>query len=168
MIVCCEAGLLDEARALYEKICQSDGLAREFGRFLMVDALLAEGCHFFGDSERADTIYRRLARGAGANVAIPPGMALWWPITYYLGLLAETNGNLDLAIDHFEDALAMTQTEQSPPLAAYVECALGRVLLLRGRPEDRDRARSLFTSALATAERLGMPPLAERARELLG
>ena len=49
-------------------------------------------------------------------------------------------------------------------MVAYTQYEYARMLLARGEPDGSARARELLGEALATADRLGMTSLAERAR----
>jgi DNA-binding CsgD family transcriptional regulator len=86
-----------------------------------------------------------------------------------LGLLAQTMGNLDKAVEHFEAALAFCrQAGYRPELAwtcyDYADMLLNPVGAHGRAPlhDDRARAMSLLDEAVAITRELGMPPLMER------
>jgi class 3 adenylate cyclase/Cdc6-like AAA superfamily ATPase len=81
------------------------------------------------------------------------------------GLLLETLGRLDEAVEAVEAGLAFLPPAYAPARvhAAY-DCA--RLRLLRGAPGDRDRARALIDEALGQAQKLGMKPLLTRLMDL--
>ena len=85
------------------------------------------------------------------------------------GLLAQTVGNLDQAIAHFEDALAFLRGGYRPELA-WTCSDYADTLLQRNEPGDRDKAMSLLDESLSISSELGMRPLMERVlsrREIL-
>jgi tetratricopeptide (TPR) repeat protein len=107
-----------------------------------------------------------------------------------LGLLAQTMGNLDKAVEHFEDALTFCRRAGYRPELAWTCCDYADLLLQRAsavagetsqpvRPEpvegrgstssprteaqqDRRKAMALLDEALAISRELGMRPLMER------
>ena len=81
-------------------------------------------------------------------------------------LLATTLGRLEDAERHFIEALAMNERTGARPYLAHTQHEYAAMLLARGDPADRQRALDLVNRALATAQELGMPPLAERALAL--
>jgi class 3 adenylate cyclase len=86
---------------------------------------------------------------------------------YGLGLRADQLERWDDADEHFRLARERNTAIGSPPWVAYAEhdhaCSLAR----RGRARDKARAKKLATSALTTADQLGMARLAFEARETL-
>ncbi len=85
------------------------------------------------------------------------------------GLLADAIGNVDLALTHFEDALAFCRRGYRPELA-WTCCDYADTLLQRNEPGDREKAMSLLDESLAISSELGMRPLMERVlsrREIL-
>jgi class 3 adenylate cyclase len=79
--------------------------------------------------------------------------------------LAATIERWDDAIVHFEHALQMNG-RISPPWHAWTQHQYADMLLRRGDPGDREKALSLVTQALDTAQRLSMVTLVERALAL--
>ena len=87
-----------------------------------------------------------------------------------LGLLAHTMGNLDKAVEHFQDALAFCRKAGYRPELAWTCCDYADTLLQRNNPGDRGKATSLLEESLAISSELGMRPLMERVlsrREIL-
>jgi len=94
-----------------------------------------------------------------------------------LALLAQTMGNLDQALDHFEDALAFCRKAGYRPELAWTCCDYADLLLDpstssgRAVSDNRAKAMSLLDESLAISSELGMRPLMERVlsrREILG
>jgi DNA-binding CsgD family transcriptional regulator len=83
-----------------------------------------------------------------------------------LGLLSTTQGQLDQAMVHFEDALAFCRQAGYRPELAWTCYNYAEALLQRGQPGDHARAISLLDESLAIAQELGMRLLAERVTTL--
>jgi DNA-binding CsgD family transcriptional regulator len=84
-----------------------------------------------------------------------------------LGLLAQTMGNLEQAVAHFEDASAFCQKAGYRPELAWSFCDHADALLIRSNRGDRSKARSLLNESLAISNGLGMNPLEDRVTGLL-
>jgi predicted ATPase/DNA-binding SARP family transcriptional activator len=161
-------GKLDEAKALYEDVAANDFADLPAGvPGAVAVSELGELCPLFGDARRSAIVYELLAPTADQNIVQPPCAAYYGPTSYYLGLLAAATGRIDLAVEHFEQALHRTQEHGTPPFTAQVQHGLAGALLTRAGPGDVDRAHELLISALATADELGMKPLAATVRTLL-
>lgn len=76
-----------------------------------------------------------------------------------LGLLAQTMGNLDDAVVHFEESLAFCQRAGYRPELAWTNYDYAGVLLERDEPADLSMAMSLIDQALSISTELGMRPL---------
>ena len=79
-----------------------------------------------------------------------------------LGLLAQTMGNLDQAMSHFEDSLAFCRKAGYRPELAWTCCDYADTLLQRNGEGDRAKAMSLLDESLYISQELGMRPLTER------
>jgi tetratricopeptide (TPR) repeat protein len=126
---------------------------------------LAEVCCFLGDSSRADTLYRLLLPYSGRNVTRGQAFAPLYSADHYLGLLAATISKWDEAAGHFEAALAIHARMGARPLLARAQLDYARTLFRLGSPA-RARGRSLLEQAIATARKLGMASLLEKAEAL--
>jgi DNA-binding CsgD family transcriptional regulator len=163
-----ETGRADEARREFEQLALDDfaGLPRDFTRATTLSSL-AFTCAALGDAPRAAVLYALLLPFAPYNVRTTRiGIVCFGSAAHYLGLLAATRQCLDDAARQFEAALAMNARLGSPPFLAISQYELARVLVERGGPGDRDRARALLDQALATAGSLGNRRLAGLARAL--
>jgi DNA-binding CsgD family transcriptional regulator len=76
-------------------------------------------------------------------------------VSYYLGLLAMTLERWDEAEQHFTVSLDLNRQWGYRPYVAYTRYAWADMLLRRGEPSDRERAREALTDAKATAEEIG-------------
>ena len=86
----------------------------------------------------------------------------WVSIDRLLGLLADTIGNTDQAITHFEDALNFCRKAGFQPELAWSCYDYANLLLERDSEGDRAQASSLLDESLEIATNLGMRPLIER------
>jgi DNA-binding CsgD family transcriptional regulator len=127
---------------------------------------LADACAAVGDDDVAELVYPELAPLAGGNVVIGHGVACYGAADRYLGLLASTLGEHDLAAEHFEQALAVNRAAGATTWIAHTLYAYGRTLRMRGSSDDALRASTLLSEAAALAGRIGMPMLLARAEAL--
>jgi DNA-binding CsgD family transcriptional regulator len=79
-----------------------------------------------------------------------------------LGLLAHTTGNLDQAMEHFEDSLAFCRKAGVRPELAWTCHDYTEALLERNGPGDHARALTLLEEALNISRTLEMQPLRQR------
>ena len=89
---------------------------------------------------------------------VGPGLS----IDRLLGLLSQTITELDLAAQHFEDALTFCRKAGYRPELAWTCCDYADMLLERDAEGDRDRAVAYLEESLAISSDLGMRPLMER------
>jgi hypothetical protein len=102
-----------------------------------------------------------------ARTAVAGGAVLFCgAVAHYLGLLAEATGRPELARRHLEDAAEVHERLGALPWLLRSRLELAR--LLRGDPDQRDRAAELLAGVRAEAERLGLDGLAAAAAGLLG
>jgi len=111
------------------------------------------------DSAACLELYAGLKSQSGTSVSL-----LFLCADRLLGLLAQTMGNIDQAMAHFEDALVFCRDAgYRPELAWTCRDYAGALLVgLPGRtplPEDRAKAMSLLEEALEVSSELGMRPL---------
>jgi len=119
-----------------------------------------------GDADLAALVYPELAPLRGANVVIGHGVACYGAADRYLGMLAATLGEPDLAAEHFEHALAFNRAMGASTWVAHTLYAYARTLRARGCDGDAERAAAMLTEAATLAEQIGMPMLLARARAL--
>jgi ATP/maltotriose-dependent transcriptional regulator MalT len=152
------ANKFDAAEAAAQAVLSAPSAAPSFAKFartgLALLALLRR------DIEAAREQYDALAshRGTMSSFLISDDRLL--------GLLSTTQGQLDQAMVHFEDALAFCRQAGYQPELAWTCYEYAGALLQRGQPGDQARAMSLLNESLAIAGELGMCPLAERATTL--
>jgi tetratricopeptide (TPR) repeat protein len=118
-----------------------------------------------GDIDEAREQYTALEPGRGTITA--PG---YIAADHLLGLLAQTMGNLDLAVGHFDDSLSFCRRGGFRPELAWTCFDYADTLLQRQGPGDREKATTMLDESLAISSELGMRPLMERVlsrREIL-
>jgi DNA-binding CsgD family transcriptional regulator len=154
-----------EARRELARVA-ADGLGR-FRESLWLAALtyLTDACAALGDEPMAALLYAELAPLSGENVMIGHLVACHGAADRYLGMLARTLGEWDLAAEHFEGALALNRRMGAVTWVAHTAYEYARLLLARDHA-DRDGAAALLAEAATLAERIGMPSLLARTRAL--
>jgi DNA-binding XRE family transcriptional regulator len=116
-----------------------------------------------GDRRWAEALYELAAPYAGSNCTL--GVASFLGAAdHWLGVLATAAGRYTEASAHLEAALTRHRDMGARPWTALTEEAYGRVLSLRGQPEDIERAAALTESAMRTAEELGLAAITNRPR----
>ena len=108
------------------------------------------------DTEAAGEQYAALESWAGVA-------AVGANVDRVLGLLAGTLGNMDQAMAHFEDSLALSREAGYRPYLAWTCFDYADTLVRRDGPDDWTKAIILLDESLAIATELGMRPLMERA-----
>ena len=128
-------------------------------------AYLADACAALGDEAVAALLYPELERFGGENVMIGHLVACYGAADRYLGMLAATLGEAEVAEAHFERALELNRRMGARTWVAHTAYEYARFLLARrrGGPE---RAGALLGEAAALAERIGMQSLLGRIRAL--
>jgi DNA-binding CsgD family transcriptional regulator/tetratricopeptide (TPR) repeat protein len=164
--VLAELGMEDEARRELEHVRNEGFDALRAALWLASLTYLADACAAVGDADLAALVYPELAPLRGGNVVIGHGVACYGAVDRYLGMLAATLGEPDLAAEHFEHALAFNREMGASTWVAHTLYAYGRTLRARGRDGDAERAAAMLTEAAALAEQIGMPMLLARARAL--
>ena len=164
-----EGGRGAEARKIFEELA-----ANGFGEFVshggstVSTCWLAEVCALLEDSSRAATLYEILLPYAPqVNVIAGWAGSCCGSVSRQLGLLATVMSRWEEAERHFEDALEMHARMRARPFLARTQCEYAKMLLARGAPGDREKARELLNQALGAAEELGMRTVAERSAALL-
>jgi DNA-binding CsgD family transcriptional regulator len=156
-----ELGMHDEARAELDRIAD-DGLAllRE-SLWLASLTYLADASAAVGHSPTASILYPELSPHAGTNVTIGYGVMCSGAADRYLGMLAATLGETELAKRHFEAALELNRAMGAETWVAHTAYEYGRMLQAVG-DGNSDRAGVLLAEAASLAEAIGMPALLGR------
>lgn len=160
-----ELGMEEEARRELSRLV-ADGLD-PFRESLWLASLsyLTDACAALGDEATAALVYPELEPLAGTNVMIGHLVSCYGAADRYLGMLAATLGEAELAQEHFERGLELNRRMGAVTWSAHTAYEYARFLLVRGGAE-RARAEALLGEAATLAERIGMPGLLVRVRAL--
>jgi hypothetical protein len=121
---------------------------------------VAESAALVGPVSLAERLYGRIKALPDHYVVLGMSYMSWeGPSVRLLALLASFLGRWEDAAAHFEAALARCRQLGTLPYLARTEYEYGRMLAARAADGDAERARALFASARAMAERLGMSGL---------
>jgi DNA-binding winged helix-turn-helix (wHTH) protein/tetratricopeptide (TPR) repeat protein len=164
-------GAVEQARGALDRIAARgfDAIPRDEW-WLGTLALLTQLVAALGDAPRARELYDLLLPYASRNLTFQLFRLYAGSTSRFLGLLAETFGDLDAAARHCADALEANARMGARGPSAWTQLGYARVLLVRAGAGDGEAARELLTRCLATARSCGMSgletsaaPLAERA-----
>jgi DNA-binding CsgD family transcriptional regulator/tetratricopeptide (TPR) repeat protein len=160
-----ELGMEAEARRELAHV-QSEGLEplRE-SLWLASLTYITDACAALRDEGTATLVYPELAPLAGTNIMIGHLVSCYGSADRYLGMLATTLGEWELAEGHFERALAMNRQMDAVTWLAHTKYEYARLILARG-PGHRDRAAALLAEADDLAIRIGMTALRNRIKAL--
>ncbi len=128
--------------------------------------LAAEVCAAIGDGERAAQLYDLLSRYQGCFLVVTTSIACHGAVDRFLGLSARAMGELDIAAQHFQAALAANRRIGAAVISARTATDYAATLLLRDRGDDRHLARSLIADARITTSRLALTSLERELDEL--
>lgn len=128
--------------------------------------LLAQTSSYLRDAPRAEQLYAALLPYANRNIVIGAALACDGAVSHYLAVLAAVSCRWDVAVVHFEHALAFNHDIGAEPCAARTAYEFARVLLQRGADGDAARAAALLLTAAERARTLGIEGLAEAADRL--
>jgi len=158
-----ELGMADEAREQFDLVAADDfaGLPTDV-LWLGTMSYLAEVCAFLKDAPRARVIYDLLAEFEHLNSTIGMPPLPLGSVHMFLGLLAETFGDRDLALRHHNDAVLKNRAMESSPLIARAKYEHGVLLPQSSDSGDRERGRLLLESSSEIAKQVGMASLVTR------
>ena len=129
--------------------------------------MLCNACLNVRDAESANQLYDLYLPGEMHFTIVGYGVMYWGSRARELGNLASLMGRFDEAEEHLELAISQNSKTGAVPWVARSQYDLARMLLRRGDPKDRQRARDLAEAAHRTACRLPMEKLERDTTELL-
>jgi class 3 adenylate cyclase/tetratricopeptide (TPR) repeat protein len=165
-LIASDLGFRDAARKSFEDLAAGGFAFPVDAKRTLTIAYLAEVCTRLGDVDRAARLYDLLLPHQDLAVIAPATTVCCGSAARYLGMLAATLGDWAAAEDHFTAALAMDEQLQAWPWLAHTKHEYALMLRARGRPRDQQRATELIATAMASAERIGMPALQQELRSL--
>ncbi|MDP9188218.1 MAG: protein kinase [Actinomycetota bacterium] len=128
--------------------------------------LIGESAALLGDVERSRAIYEELLPYAGRVIVVARAAACNGPVDRVLGLLAQTSGRRDRAVQHLGDAIEISKRIGDRPGMTLSRVELAEVLLDRDGRGDRERALELLGDALPLAQGMGARWIVDRALRL--
>jgi tetratricopeptide (TPR) repeat protein len=160
------AGFRDRARAALDRLA-AGGLAAlpQSSTWLPGMLAIAEAAAELGDRAIAREVYDLLLPHRDLPAMPSLAVVCLGSSERPLGLAARTLGDVDLAVDHLDRAVAADRRLGNRPLAAITLAELAGALRERDRPGDRDRAAEALDEAIATAEALDMAVRADAWRD---
>ena len=148
-----ELGMVLQARTELERHVVNGVVQLADDDLLPVTAsYLTDAAVTVADSACAEALYRLMLPWQHVHVALLH-FACYGPAARYLGMLAITMNQPDLAQAHLEAALASCRATGMVTYEVHAQYWLGRVAILRGRPGDASKR---FAEATTLANRLGM------------
>jgi class 3 adenylate cyclase/tetratricopeptide (TPR) repeat protein len=160
-------GRKGEAQALIDELAANDfeDLPTD-ANWTIALAILAFGCAFTGDAERAARLYGMLSPYREFVVlAGMPALAIG-SVEAILALAAATCGRWDDAEDHFTRAIAKNEEMANPAWATHIRYEYAVQLARRGDPADAHRLGEVLRACLTGADAMGMSRVVEQARSL--
>ncbi|MEA2396602.1 MAG: eukaryotic-like serine/threonine-protein kinase, partial [Thermoleophilaceae bacterium] len=154
----------EDARRKMDRLAVDDFAAlRGDPNRMVAFSMLGQAAARLGDRERGERLYELLLPYAEHNIVIGAGWSCQGSASLPLGELAGALGRYDDAERHFDAAMRMNLSMESPPLVAETLIRHGEMLAGRDEPGDRERAADMVAEGLDTAQGLGIPALVERA-----
>lgn len=159
MLMCCETGLADRARAALDAVAGEDfsNLPRD-DMWLICMVFCAEACACLGDTARAPVLYDLLEPYENQTANHPTAICLG-SIAGHLGLLAELSGRRDAARSHFESSIEKNRAMRAWPALARSQFWLARMLMRDQAEDGHDEAKKLLADAEQLANRFSMAGL---------
>lgn len=159
MLMCCETGLADRARAALDAVAGQDfsGVPRD-DMWLICMVFCAEACAHLADKAKAAILYGLLEPYEDQTANHPTAICLG-SIAGHLGLLADLVGRKEAARRHFENGIAKNRAMRAWPALARSQFWLARMLMADQADESREEARKLLADAEQLASRFSMTGL---------
>lgn len=153
----------DAARTYFDRLLSKglDALPRST-TFLATLTGVIEAAAVLDETVVAREAYDLLAPFADRPVLPSLAVACFGSAHRWLGLAARSFGDLPLAVEHLEAAIAANLRFGNVPLAVLCRADLADTLTRRNEPGDRHRADALRTEAIERALDLGLDALASR------
>lgn len=148
-------GETELARREFEQLAKRD--FRELPRdehWISTMGSLAGAAAAVGDERRSALLYRLLEPYAELFMVHDILVTLGGSVAMMLGSLATLLGRYREGAAHFERAIEKESAAGAPLAVAHSKASYARLLLLRGEPGDRERARELIDEAKAGWEAL--------------
>lgn len=129
-------------------------------------SLLGEAVALLGDTNRSQEIYDLLLPYEGLVIVVARAAGCSGPVDRILGLLAGTNGRLDLAEQHLSRAIEIETSIGDVPGMAICRVDLAEALLAADGEGNREPALELLSEAITPARQMGARWIVDRALAL--
>lgn len=127
-------------------------------------AFLAGACADLHDSARARQLFDLLAPFSGRMIVSGHGATCGGSVDHVLARLAATDGDFDLADEHYEQAATLERRAGARLFCAHSQRYWARLLWKRGAPYERRQARDLAAEAASAYETLGLERMVRKAQ----
>lgn len=161
-LIACDLGFLDPARKAFDQIAEEGFMFPHDAKRSTTLSYLAEVCARLDDRKRAETLYEILQPYRNTTITMGLTTVCYGAAARYLGLLAATLEDWDVAAAHFESAIEMNRNLRAWPWLAHSEADYAGMLKRQGDPGDATRIERLLKSAGKAAAEYGMPTLQDR------
>jgi DNA-binding SARP family transcriptional activator/tetratricopeptide (TPR) repeat protein len=159
----CDTGRHDEAREVLAAMAEEFAAVPPDGDWMITIALLADVAADLEDAEHAASLYELLVPYRDSNVVIGHAAICFGSVARYLGRLALTVGDRDLALEHLRQAVDSSAAMRAPVHLAHARLDHAAAL---GAGGDWSAAHTLIEQAAETASVLELPLVARRAESL--
>ncbi len=130
-------------------------------------SMLSNACVNLGDVERAQQLYELILPGKLHFTIVGYGVMYWGSRARELGNLASLMRRFEEAEGHFELAVSQNAKTGAVPWVARSQFDYARMLIRKGDPKEKQRARELAEAAQRVARRLPMERLTLETAELI-
>jgi DNA-binding CsgD family transcriptional regulator len=160
MLICAEAGLLCEARRIFEQLAGQEfrAICRD-DMYVTCLVFCAETCCALGDAARAATLFELLLPYTRQTASHPTAVC-FGAADLYLGMLASCAGRPEPAREHFDRALSLNRAMRAWPFLARTLYRYGAFLVTRPPEAERRLGLQQLHEAEQLARRLEMARLA--------
>jgi predicted ATPase/class 3 adenylate cyclase len=165
-LIASDLGFIEPARKAFDDLAAAGFEFPIDAKRNLILSYLAEVCVRLGDADRAEQLYELLLPYKDMALVVPSLTICCGSNQRYLGMLAACLGDWTAAEAHFTGALEFDERFRAWPWLSHTKHEYAAALLSRGRASDRSRVETLLGEAAASAERIGMPALQQRIREM--
>ena len=158
-----DLGQLDKAKPIFDDLMYNElaSIAKD-AMWLTCIAYLSEICHQLQDIESAKILYKALLPYKGFNVLVGSNICTLGSTDRYLGLLAMTIQDTELAQQLLDNAIELNEKHGFHVYTAHSRYELALLLSQTKQPNDRSRAQTLVDEVLAFSQANQMQALTKK------
>ena len=159
-----DIGQLDKAKTIFDDLLSSNlsAIAKD-AMWLTCIAYLSEVCLQLKDANAAKILYQALLPHSGFNILVGANICTLGSTDRYLGLLAITMQDYELAEQYLSKAIKNNQQQGFYVYAAHSRYELAEMMSQRKHSCDREQAQSLVDEVLKFSEKTKMQALHKKA-----